>query len=45
MADTFLHGVETVETVTDNGTVSTVKTAVIALFGTSPTGDVLSLKL
>ena len=45
MADTFLHGVETVETVTDNGTVSTVKTAVIALFGTSPTGDVLSLNL
>ncbi len=45
MPDTFLHGVETIQVASSIGTVSTVKTAVIGLLGTSPTGDVNKLKL
>jgi phage tail sheath protein FI len=45
MADTFLHGVETIQVASVSGTVSTVKTAVIALIGTASEGDVDTLKL
>ena len=45
MADTFLHGVETIQVASSTGTVSTIKTAVIGLIGTSPTGTLNSLKL
>lgn len=38
MADTFLHGVETIEVASSTGSVSTVKTGVIGLIGTLGTG-------
>lgn len=43
--ENFLHGVETIQVASSTGTVSTVKSAVIGLVGTSPEGDVNSLKL
>lgn len=45
MAENFLHGVETIQVQSTTGTVSTVKTAVIGLIGTSPVGDINALKL
>jgi phage tail sheath protein FI len=43
MSDTFLHGVETIQS-TKNAIVNTVKTAVIGLIGTAQTGDTNVLK-
>jgi phage tail sheath protein FI len=45
MADTFLHGIETIEVASSTGTVSTVKTGVIGLIGTSPKGALNAVKL
>lgn len=43
--DDFLHGVETIKAASDIGDISTVKTSVIGLVGTSATGDINKLKL
>ncbi len=40
----FLHGVETIEVATINGSVSTVKTSVIGLIGTAVSGEINKLK-
>lgn len=45
MPDTFLHGVETIEVKASSGTLSTVKTSVIGLIGTSVSGTANVLKL
>jgi len=45
MPDTFLHGVETIEVASSEGTVTAVKSAVIGLIGTSVTGTANKLYL
>ena len=45
MANSFLHGIETIQVASSSGTVETVRTSVIGLVGTSPTGDVNKIKL
>lgn len=45
MAETFLHGIETIQVTSETGVVSTAKTAVIGLIGTAATGTLQKLYL